>query len=174
MLMSPKFHTRDTLDDYVITAIGLVAAEWSLCETYVAVAIWKMLGVTWEQGHIITDDLSPIARIKMFHAIAADKFETTDPTDPDIFAEATALFSRLSTCNTERNNLIHHVWSAKGVADFHTQKYSARSGKFKITPLNKTGFEIMKLVQEIQILADDVDEFHKTHLDALPPSPTKS
>lgn len=150
------FHAADMLDTLIISAIGRIVAEWALCETMISVAIWDMLGVTWEQGHILTDDMTAATRLRTFRALAADKYEDQHPV---LYEETENLFKRLDACNTERNHLAHNVWSSSGHETFASNRYTSRSGRFKITANTKTSEEFLDLVSRIESLTEDLDKF---------------
>ena len=165
-----QLHTQDYLGTDHILAIGLVACEWSLLEAHLSVCIWRMLGVEWEHGHILTDDLSPAARIHMFHAIAVVTFRE----DSKPLKEAGELFSELQCLATERNNLVHNVWHVRGRPEtLVAQKFSARGCKFKAKPLEKTVTELMQLPSKIGALSDELVMFDKRNFGELPPLPPR-
>lgn len=162
-----------TLASYALTAnhlkgIGLVAAEWSYCESSLESIIWQVAGIDSERGYAITTHIGSETRIHILGALAEKKVVSTT-----LKAELTTIVADLRRLRTERNNIVHSVWLSGGAPNFSTLASRRERGRWpnpdsvKITAKGKviihkkpiSSNQIHAVAQEISDLLSRMHKF---------------
>jgi len=163
-------HARDLLASDQVAALGSIAAEWSMLEAVVSVAIWDYLILGRNDGLAVTSDLGSLAKIKMLRALALLRFENRNTEAAKKIKHITGQMEEL---NTKRNSYLHNLWEADHViGQMRGTRASTRDGRLKETPLAVHFQELYESCVRIEGLVDELLMF-QTDYGVVPPSHPK-
>jgi hypothetical protein len=160
--------SNDLLAQDQLLALGLIAAEWSMLEAVVSVAIWDHLAVSRTQGLSVTADLGSLAKIKMLRALADDRFKN----DTEAHEKIKSITGLMEAYNTKRNDILHNVWEPDSIpGSLRSKKFTTREGKLKEKPLSLNPNELIAVYTQITGLVHAILQFQVDY-GVTPPSRT--
>ena len=146
MKRRPAPSIQDHLNDLQIKCIGLITAEWAHLEATVSVAIWDYCAFDRERGLCITADLSSLSKIQILGALAKQRFSS----DAAALEEISAIISDMTKLNTERNNIVHNLWSTNAMlGTMLSRRSTTRGSALKEKTISYTEDELVETYQKI-------------------------
>ena len=133
-------------------AIGYVAANWSLVEEMLMVAIGFLLNLPPNVRAALTAEVSALNRVIMIRAL----LEVAK--DPELLTEWHLLQCELNDLRVRRNDVVHATWRVVEPGHYST-RIKAKS-KFKIDFKPVDTLEVVKLSKEIADFSDKLVSFN--------------
>lgn len=161
---------HDLLNEPQRVALGLIVAEWALLEATMSVAIWDYLELNRDHGMSVTADLSSLAKINMLRSLAILRF---DGKNDEACGKIKGIMGEIKRLNTDRNTMIHNMWSPDYVAGgLRSKRATTRDGKLTEKPLQTNTEELIFIFEQITGYKADLLLF-QTDYGVTPPSRTK-
>ena len=147
---------RSVLKDGHFRAIGRVAVEWAILELYLHIVIWGLLKVSQPVGHAVTAPvMSMNTKLHMVRSLANESKGLTT----DARKHFMALMDCVSNLQTDRNNVVHAIWSVSSKPDAANRSKFTGWGQVKFINEDMTASEIEEIADNIAGLANDVLDF---------------
>jgi hypothetical protein len=152
-----------------LSAIGRVAAAWSMFEMAVDTACIRVAGLEAEKGICFTSQIAGIVR-KLDAYIALARFR---PLPENLISRLNSFHEKARKGSEKRNRLVHDVWYFNQAGPPERLEATARRLlKFEYIP---TTIEyVMGIASEINNLTGEFEVLHQAVETWQPPSPEKS
>lgn len=162
---NPRFSSMSALTDEHLRAIGLIAAEWSILEITLEAVLIHFFANDWEQGRILTVEMSNTARINAILSLAQLERDSVWPMPNDLhritadqFEQLRMLCSKFDSLRSQRNSVIHAYWidpetreeGAKFVRVTARRQLKVTTSSFSVLQLDSLAAEIANLEHEIR------------------------
>ena len=151
---------RLVLQDDHFRAIGRISAHWAILEMHLHVVMWGFLGVSQRVGHAITAPvMSMNTKLHMLRSLANESKDLS----ADGRKHFMALMVRVGDLQTDRNNVVHAVWSVSKKPDCFNRSKFTGWGKVKFENQDMTAQEIEDIADEIALLSNEIADFAFEH-----------